>query len=74
MYGYSISTYNGLVWYNTRSAGIAGANNAHNPAMGNNAKISYGLVHGVGAARNVKIKVLGADNAPVVGKLEVWAR
>ena len=74
MYGYSISTYNGLVWYNTRSAGIAGASNAHNTAIGNNAKVSYCLVHGVGAARNVKIKVFGADNAPVVGKLEVWAR
>lgn len=74
MYGYSISTYTGLVWYNTKSAGIAGANNAHNTAMGNNAKISYGLVHGVGAATKVKIKAKTADNAPVTGKLEVWAR
>ena len=74
MYGYSISTYNGFVWYNTRSAGIAGASNAHNTSIGNNAKVSYGLVHGVGAARNVKIKAINADNAPVAGKLEVWAR
>ena len=74
MYGYSISTYTGLVWYNTKSAGIAGASNAHNTAMGNNAKISYGLVHGVGAATKVEIKAKNADNAPVIGKLEVWAR
>ena len=74
IYGYSISTYNGFAWYNTKSSGIVGANSAHNPAMGNNAKISYGLVHGVGAARNVKIKAFNANNAPVVGKLEVWAR
>lgn len=74
MYGYSISTYTGLVWYNTKSAGIAGAGNAHNTSIGNNAKISYGLTHGVGAATKVKIKAVNADNAPVTGKLEVWAR
>lgn len=74
LYGYSMSIYNGFVWYNTKSAGIAGAFNAHNTAMGNNAKVSYRLVHGVGAATKIKIKAKNADNAPVVGKLEVWAR
>ena len=74
IYGYSISTYNGFVWYNTRSAGIVGASNANKTDMGNNAKISYRLAHGVGAATKIKIKAPNADNAPVVGKLEVWAR
>lgn len=74
MYGYSISTYNGFVWYNTRSPGISGASNAHNPSIGNFAKVSYGLVHGVGAATKIKIKAFNADNAPVVGKVEVWAK
>lgn len=74
LYGYSMSIYNGFVWHNTKSAGIAGASNAHNTSMGNNAKISYGLTHGVGAATKVKIKAVNADNAPVTGRLEVWAR
>ena len=74
VYGYSMSVYNGFVWYNTRSAGIAGASNANKTDMGNNAKISYGLAHGVGAATKIKIKAFKADYAPVVGKLEVWAR
>lgn len=74
VYGYSISTYNGFVWYNTRSAGIVGASNANKTDMSNNAKISYNLVHGVGAATKIKIKAFSADNAPVTGKLEVWAR
>lgn len=74
IYGYSISAYNGFVWYNTRSAGIVGASNANKTDMGNNAKISYRLVHDVGAATKIKIKAVNADNAPVTGKLEVWAR
>ena len=73
-FGYSLSIYNGFVWYNTKSAGIAGEYNAHNVSMGNNAKISYRLIHNVGAATKVKIKAYDADNAPVTGKLEVWAR
>lgn len=74
LFGYSLSIYNGFVWYNTKSAGIVGEPNAHNTSMGNNAKVSYGLIHNVGAATKVKIKAVNADNAPVTGKLEVWAR
>ena len=74
VYGYSMSAYNGFVWYNTKSAGIVGAYNANKTDMGNNAKISYRLAHGVGAATKVKIKAFTADHAPVTGKLEVWAR
>ena len=72
--GYSTSEYNGLVWYNTKTAGIAGVANKHNTSMSNNAKISYGLTHGVGAATKVQIKALNAANAPVTGQIEVWAR
>ena len=72
--GYSMSEYNGLVWYNTKTAGISGVSNKHNTSMGNNAKISYGLTHGVGAATKVKIKAFNAANAPVTGQIEVWAR
>lgn len=72
--GYSMSEYNGLVWYNTKTAGIAGVANKHNTSMGNNAKISYGLTHGVGAATKVQIKAFNAANAPVTGQIEVWAR
>lgn len=74
LFGYSLSIYNGFVWYNTKSAGIAGEANAQNVSMGNNAKVSYGLIHNVGAATKVKIKAVNADNAPVTGKLEVWAK
>lgn len=72
--GYSMSEYNGLVWYNTKSLGIAGVQNKYNTSMGGSSKISYGLTHGVGAATKVKIKAFNAANAPVTGQIEVWAR
>lgn len=74
MLGYSSSKYNGLVWYNVKSPGIAGSNNTFNADMGATARISYMLAHDVGAATKVKIKALNADNAPVTGQIKVWAR
>lgn len=74
MLGYSSSKYNGLVWYNVKSPGIAGSNNTFNTDMGATARISYMLAHDVGAATKVKIKALNADNAPVTGQIKVWAR
>lgn len=72
--GYSISTYNGIVWYNVKSAGLAGSNDTFKTNMGGTARISYMLARDVGAATSVKIKAFNADNAPVTGKLEVWAK
>lgn len=74
MLGYSSSKYNGLVWYNVKSPGIAGSNNTFNSDMGATARISYMLAHDVGAATKVKIKAFNADNAPVTGQIKVWAR
>ena len=74
MLGYSMSTYNGLVWYNVQSAGIAGSDNTFNTSMGGRPYVSYMLAHDVGAATSVKLNAISADRAPATGKLRVWAR
>lgn len=72
--GYSISKYNGIVWYNVKSAGLAGSNDTFKTDMGGTARISYMLARDVGAATSVKIKAFNSDNAPVTGQIRVWAR
>ena len=72
--GYSMSKYNGIVWYNVKSAGLTGSNDTFKTDIGGTARISYMLAHDVGAATSVKIKAFNADNAPVMGQIRVWAR
>lgn len=72
--GYSLSKYNGLVWYNTKSPGIAGNENTFNTSTGGYPRVSYMLAHGVGAAGKIKISAVNADNTPVTGQIRVWAR
>lgn len=72
--GYSLSKYNGLVWYNVKSAGIVGNENTFNTSMGAYGRVSYMLARDVGAAKKIKISAVNADNRPVTGQIRVWAR
>ena len=72
--GYSLSKYNGLVWYSVRSAGIAGNENTFNTSVGATPQVSYMLAHGVGAAEKISIKAFDVNNAPITGQIRVWAR
>jgi hypothetical protein len=72
--GYSLSKYNGLVWYSVRSAGIAGNENTFNTSLGNPTRASYMLAHGVGAAEKISIKAFDVNNTPITGQIRVWAR
>lgn len=54
--GYSLSKYNGLVWYNVKSAGIVGNENTFNTSMGAYGRVSYMLARDVGAAKKNKNK------------------
>ncbi len=72
--GYSMSKYNGLVWYNVRSSGTNGNENTFNTSMGGYSRVSYMLAHDVGAAKKIKIAAADANNIPVTGQIRVWAR
>lgn len=72
--GYSLSKYNGLVWYSVRSAGIAGNENTFNTSVGAPPQVSYMLAHGVGAAEKISIKAFDVNNTPITGQIRVWAR
>lgn len=72
--GYSLSKYNGLVWYSVRSAGIAGNENTFNTSVGALPQVSYMLAHGVGAAEKISIKAIDVNNTPITGQIRVWAR
>lgn len=72
--GYSMSKYNGLVWYNVRGSGINGNENTFNTSTGGYSRVSYMLAHDVGAAKKIKIAAADANNIPVTGQIRVWAR
>lgn len=72
--GYSMSKYNGLVWYNVRSSGTNGNENTFDTSMGGYSRVSYMLAHDVGAAKKIKIAAVDANNTPVTGQIRVWAR
>lgn len=70
-YGWTRLTYDGLFWHVQKSAG---ATYADNITADSTIYATYNLVRDVGAATTFVLDAPTMNDAPVSGKLEVWAR